>query len=381
MPAKILLVDSDAQVLEDLSAALGQHYPLVTAASGKAALQAMAGGDPVAVLVCNLELPDMDGAALLARVGELSPQTVRMAVSPRAEYKLALKAVNQGKAVKVLGRPLTPQSVAAALAEGLTLYQAYVREKELFRDTLQGTVKVLVDILGLVSPHAIGRSKRIKDRAMLLGRMLGAKPAWQLDLAVTLSHVGCVALPKQIVAKLENGEDFTPEERRQFDLHPRIAARLLHNIARMANVAQIILNQNRKASENPPLESRILKAVLDLDHLERKGAPSAKALAAMRQRQGAYDPKVLDALAAYLKQCSEEAGREVPLDQLEEGMVLAQDLLGNDGVKLLLKGQAVSKASLMRLKMFAEELGVAGPVLVAPGRKDACAAPAAPEED
>lgn len=381
MPAKILLVDSDAQVLGDLTAALGLHFPLATAASGKAALQAMASGGPVAILVSELELPDMDGAALLAKVGELSPQTVRMAVSHRADYKAALKAVNQGGAVKVLSKPLSPQVVATALTEGLKQYQTYVREKELFRDTLQGMVKVLVDILGLVSPHAIGRSKRIKDRAMLLGRMLGVKPAWQLDLAVTLSHVGCVALPSQIVAKLENGQEFTPEERRQFDIHPRIAARLLHNISRMATVAQIILHQNRKASENPPLESRILKAVLDLDHLERKGAPSAKALAAMRQRQGSYDPKVLDALAAHLKQCSEEAGREVTLAQLEEGMILARDLVGAGDAKLLLKGQAVSKASLLRLRMFAEELGVGGAVLVAAGRRETCAAPAATEED
>lgn len=381
MPARILLVDGDAQVLEDLAAALGQHYPLATAASGQAALKALAGGDPVAVLVCELELPDMDGAALLAKAGELSPPTVRMAVSRRADYKAALRAVNQGGAVKVLSKPLSPQAVAAALAEGLKHYQAHVREKELFRDTLQGTVRVLVDVLGLVSPHAIGRSKRIRDRAMLLGRMLGVKPAWQLDLAVTLSHVGCVALPAQTVAKLENGEEFTPEERRQFDTHPLIAARLLRNISRMATVAQIILHQNRKAGDNPPLESRILKAVLDLDHLERKGAPPAKALAAMRQRQGAYDPKVLDALAAYLRQCSEEAGREVPLEKLEEGMVLARDLLGAEKTKLLLKGQPVSRASLMRLRMFAAELGVNGPAWVAPGRKEACVAPAATEED
>lgn len=381
MPAKILFVDGDLQVLEDMFSALGQKFPMATAASAKEALSALANGDPVAIAVCELELPDMDGATLLAKIKELSPSTVRIAVTHRQDFKAALKAINLGGVLRLLTKPLQPQAVAAALGEGLQQYQAYVREKELFKDTLQGTVRVLVDILGLVSPYAISRSKRIRDRAMLLGRSLGVRPAWQLDLAVTLSQIGCVALPPEIIAKLDSGQDFTPEEKQRFDTHPAIAAKLLRNISRMANVAQIILNQNRKASDNPPLEARILKAVLDLDHLERKGAPPAKALAAMRQRPGAYDPKVLDLLEAALKASAEEAGREVALENLEEGMVLAQDLVNKDNTKLLLKGQAVSKASLVRLKMFAAELGVTGPLLALPRRKAAGApAPAAEGE-
>jgi response regulator RpfG family c-di-GMP phosphodiesterase len=380
MPAKILFVDGDAQALEDISASLGQRFPVVTAASGKDALQAMSSGDQVAILVCEMELPDVDGATLMSKIKELSPQTVRLAVTHRADFKIALKAINQGGAAKLLTKPLSPQALAVALAEGLQQYQAYVREKEMFRDTLQGTVRVLVDILGLVSPYAISRSKRIRDRAMLLGRMLQVKPAWQLDLAVTLSHVGCVGLPPEIMEKLDSGKDFTPEERKQFETHPLIAAKLLRNISRMAYVSQIILNQHRKAKDNPPVEARILKAVLDLDHLERKGAPWAKALAVMAQRPGTYDPKVLEALQAHLRQCEEDVPKEVSLDQLQECMVLAQDLVNKENIKLLLKGQAVTKASLLRLQMFREELGVTGPLLIAPGHKAVCPNPQADEE-
>ncbi len=380
MPTKILFVDGDAQALEDASANLGQRFPVATAASGKDALQALSSGDHVAIIVCELELPDMDGAALLAKVKELSPQTVRLAVTHRADFKAALKAVNQGGAAKLLTKPLSPQALAVALAEGLQQYQAYVREKEMFRDTLQGTVRVLVDILGLVNPYAISRSKRIRDRAMLLGRMLQVKPTWQLDLAVTLSHVGCVGLPPEIMEKLDSGRDFTPEERKQFETHPLIAAKLLRNISRMAYVAQIILNQHRKAKDNPPMEARILKAVLDLDHLERKGAPWAKALAIMAQRPGTYDPKVLAALEAHLKQCEADTPKEMPLDEVQECMVLARDLVNKDNTKLLLKGQTVTRASLLRLKMFREELHIEGPLLIAPGHKAACPA-TEPDED
>lgn len=381
MPTKILFVDGDRQVLEDMTATLGQKFPMATAASAREALEALSQGDPVAVAVCELELPDLDGATLLAKIKEISPSTVRIAVTRRHDFKAALKAVNLGGALRLLTKPLQPQAVAAALGEGLQQYQAYVREKDLFKDTLQGTVRVLVDILGLVSPYAIGRSMRIRDRVLLLGRSLGVRPSWQLDLAVTLSQIGCVALPPDIIAKLYAGGNLTPEEKNRFDTHPVIAAKLLRNISRMANVANIILNQNRKASDNPPLEARILKAALDLDHLERKGAPPVKALEAMRQRPGAYDPKVLDALEAHLKTCAKEAGQEVTLESLEEGMVLAQDLVNKDNTKLMLKGQAVSKASLMRLKMFAAELGVTGSLLVLPGRKeDSAPAPAAEDE-
>jgi CheY-like chemotaxis protein len=41
MPAKILVVDGDAQVREDLAAGLGQRFPLTLAATAKEALSAL----------------------------------------------------------------------------------------------------------------------------------------------------------------------------------------------------------------------------------------------------------------------------------------------------------------------------------------------------
>lgn len=381
MPAKILVVDGDAQVRADLAAGLGQRFPLTLAASAKEALSVLTGSDPVAILLCELDLPDADGVALLAKAREVSPQSVRLAVTHRADFKAAVKTVNLGGAAKLLTKPLTLQAVAAALVEGLQQYQAAARERDAFRETMQGMVKVLVDILGLVNPYAISRSNRIRNRVMLLGRILQVRPAWQLDLAVTLSHMGCVGLPAEIMEKLDSGKDFTPEERQQFESHPLIAAKLLRNIPRMANVAHIILNQHCKVRDNPPLEARILKAVLDLDHLERKGAPWDKALTLMARRPETYDPRVLEALAAHLRQCQAETPRELPLDRVEVGMVLARDLVNADNTKLLLKGQAVSKASLARLSMFAAELGVGGTtLLVVPGGKENCA-PSGPRRE
>jgi hypothetical protein len=76
-----------------------------------------------------------------------------------------------------------------------------------------------------------------------------------------------------------------------------------------------------------------------------------------------------------------ETPREVSLDQLAEGMVLARDLVNRDNAKLLLKGQAVSRASLRRLRMFAAELGVDGAaLLVTPGHPESCVAPAPQEQ-
>jgi len=68
----ILVVDDDPHIVRALAITLkGQGYTVVTATDGESALRAAA-QRPIAVMILDLGLPDMDGNAVIAAVREWS---------------------------------------------------------------------------------------------------------------------------------------------------------------------------------------------------------------------------------------------------------------------------------------------------------------------
>ena len=367
MPVLILCVDPDMAFLSSLEKSLGESFSLVKAQSGAKAMELAGQVQGIALAVVSLTLPDMDGVELLTTLASKLPDVGRIAVMTDRDCDALTRAVNATGVDGVLHKPVRPKELLAVLKRGHRRRQDCRQDVQL-KDALRGSVKVLLDLMEIIDPLALGRSKRAFKRAMELGRRLKAKSPWQLEMAVMLSHIGCLVLPIELTRKLDAGQDFSPEEQKLFFRHPAIAAKLLSNIKRMEDVATIVLHQNSKYSDKLPLESRILKAVLDLDRQERKGLEPSDAMAVLKKRADQYDPRVLEAL----EDMSDTGGgevEEVEAADLEPGMIMARDLKNAEGVVLLLKGQHLTHASTTRLKLFAVDLGLKGPVQVVAGKR------------
>jgi HD-like signal output (HDOD) protein len=79
----ILFVDDDRDLLDGMRDALRprrREWRMTFVTSGEAALSVFA-REPVDILVSDLRMPGMDGAALLAKVAHLQPDTVRIVLS------------------------------------------------------------------------------------------------------------------------------------------------------------------------------------------------------------------------------------------------------------------------------------------------------------
>lgn len=365
LPA-ILLVDPDKEFLGVMGQALGRDFEVHTARAAKAALE-QARNARLAVVVVNPVLPDMSGVDLLNRLAELKPDISRLAVLDDHDGDMLVRLVNEVGVMGLLVKPVQPRQALEVVRRGQERHMVCVQERLGLQETMRGSVKVLLDLMEVLDPSALGRSRRVRKRALELGRRLKAASAWRLEMAVMLSHIGCMVLPNEITRKLDDGRDLTVDEQKLFFRHPAIAAKLLSNIKRMDSVAQAVLHQNAKFSKDIPLESRILKVVLDLDRQERKGLETAESVMILKKRGELYDPDVLAALDEILD-TGGGAVREVAVADLEPGMVMARDLKTGDGVVLLLKGQHLTKASAARLKLFAGDLGLPDSVAVEEGR-------------
>ncbi len=92
---RVLFVDDEPQILEGLRSMLRRQrhdWEMAFAPSGDAALALMQ-ASPFDVIVSDMRMPGMDGAALLARVRQEYPQVVRIVLSSHTELSTALRVV------------------------------------------------------------------------------------------------------------------------------------------------------------------------------------------------------------------------------------------------------------------------------------------------
>ena len=373
---KLLIVSMDAAFREEAKAALSSRFALLATDSAEKALAALEKERECSLVMSGLTLPGMDGVAFLAELRRRQPQVMRLLVSGDGTFETAMRAINVAQVHHFMVKPVTAPQIAEAADDALRSYEQAQAEASQLRATLNGSVRMLVEVLELTNPAAMGRSTRTSERIKQLGRVLDVRPRWPLDLASLLSQLGCVSMPTEILTKLESGEDLNKEELQIFTTHPTIAAHLLRNIPSMGNVAEIIRQQTTPSSANPPLESRILRVCLDLDHLERKNVPTSKALDAMRAHPDRYDQKVVEALAGVLGETAMVCCHTLSVAELQPGMVMMADMVTKTGTKLLLKGQRLSEASHLRLQAFGTMLDIEEPICVDPGSMEA-RAPAA----
>ncbi|MDD3272414.1 MAG: response regulator [Syntrophomonadaceae bacterium] len=376
MNRKVLLVDDDVNILDAYRRVLRGKLELSVAEGGKEALTILKRSDPFAVIVSDYRMPEMDGIEILARARELCPDTVRIMLTGQADMQAAIDAINQGNIFRFLTKPCPSEIFLKQVYAGMEQYRLIHAERELLDQTLKGSIKVLVDILALVNPMAFSRLGLIRSLAKNLAIQLGEKDIWKVELAALLSQIGCVTVPPPILQRAFRQEDLTPQETALFYSHPQIGCDLLKHIPRMEEVAEAINYQMKNfdgsgyppsslGGEDIPLVSRILRVAGDFEGLISTSMPEMKAIRIMQEREGIYDPVILDALKAEVIKLEQEKTPVLyAIYELQPGMILAEDILDGNGLVLITKYQEITDVLITRLKNYARMGMVQEPIKV-----------------
>lgn len=358
MSERVLFVDDEKFVLETFRRNLRKHFEIETAAGGQAALRLCEEAGPYAVVVSDLKMPSMGGVELLRRIKSRWPDTVRIMLTGHGDLDAAMSAVNQGAIFRFLTKPCAPEALLAAVTDGLRQYRLVTAERELLRGTLRGCIQVMSELLALVSPEAFGRGEQAKALVQDICQTLGLEGVWRFELAAMLSQIGCVSLPPDILERKMSGQQLSPEEEQIFLMHPAIAGNLLRNIPRLDSVAEMVAGQELPLEKNPPVGARILKAALDYTDRSFRGEEDSRIVMAMRAAPAVYDSRIIDVLEKCLDRRLLGSIQAVPLAELREGMILAENVCSGQGSVLMEKGQAVTRAALERFINFGTILGI-----------------------
>ena len=381
MTTKVLCVDDDANILAGFQRTLRKRFTLDTALGGREALELMQKNGPYAVVVADMNMPGMNGIEFLRQARRLAPDTVRFMLTGNADQRTAIEAVNQGQIFQFLTKPCSPEMLAQALDNGIRQYRLVTAERELLENTLNGSIKMLTEVLSMADPESFGVGRKLREYVRAFAESWNVEQTWELELAAMLARLGFVTVPPVVLQKYRSGFGLSGPEKDIIQRVPEVGARLLANIPRLEGVARIVRFHQKNfdgtgvpvgatAGEDIPVGARILKVLSDLVDLEQRGMTRFKALEHMRTRQGWYDPKVLDAAFVcfdiYLPESAAGEGSTdaLTLDELRIGQILAVQVETTDGMVIAGAGTQITQMVLEKLKNFAQLGSIKEPILV-----------------
>jgi len=289
--------------------------------------------------------------------------------------------VNEGHVYQFLNKPCPVNKLVNVVKSAVRIYRLEKAEDELLEKTLMGSVKILTDILSLVSPHSFGLASRVERTMNRLARQMEVRNPWEFKVAALLSQTGNVTLPLEVAEKMFVGEELNEVENDMIEARASVAHELISNIPRLEHVADIIEYQNKNydgsgypendvAGDDIPLGARALKVALEYDRLIHSGHESTEAIEMLRSEPDVYDPKIIVSLEIVAQTDSNLEEMELMLDQLEPGMIILENIPMDSGSLVIAKGQEVTASFKARLVNLHKTSGIQQPIRVSlAGRK------------
>lgn len=144
----ILYVDDEPTSRKWFALEFGDEFQVVTAGGADEALRILEERGPdFGVLVTDYRMPERDGMKLLRAVQRDFRHVIRLLATAYAEKDVAIAAVNQGKVLRILEKPLDGEATREALREAVAMY----RSQALERVVNEGRVAALREALGFLA--------------------------------------------------------------------------------------------------------------------------------------------------------------------------------------------------------------------------------------
>ena len=368
----ILIVDDDENLLLSFERNFRRSYTVLTAMSGKEGLQKITDNKKIALVISDMNMPEMDGIEFLSRVKKVNPTITRIMLTGKADLNVAIQAVNEGSIFRFLTKPTTPEMLERIINDGLEQYRLINSEKVLLSQTLNGSLDIINEVLGLTNPVAFGRSSRIKKIVTHIISKSDLENTWQYDLAATFCLIGYISIPQPIQEKIYKDIELDKAEKELVSKTPQIAFDLIKRIPRFEPIAEMILNQNKpfhqykNAVQDPvSIGAQILKLAIDLDGLITSGWQSDEIkLKMINDAEHNYNPHLTVTLLDYFVDVDYYEHLALNVAELKIGMILDQDVFSSAGALLLVKGQEITDTVLPRIINFQHYVGVLQPIRI-----------------
>lgn len=415
--ATLLLIDDEPNILSSLRRLLRAcGYRVLTAESGRLGLEILE-REAVNLVICDMRMPGMDGATVLAQVREHWPDTVRILLTGYADIQSIQDAINRGEIFRYVTKPWDDQELVLLVRDGLERRQleqdkqrlealtarqneelralnlsleakveartaqikvehaAAVAANTRLKQNFVTTIKILSSMIELRPHSKPGNARLVASLARQIAATLALPAAEVQDVFIAglLHDIGKIGLSESILATpltALHGESLG-----LFRKHPVRAADLLMPLEELRGSAAILRSQLERFDGTGfpdgaiglaiPIGARILALAADFYNLQH-GAMVQRHLRPDEAKSliiGAsgtrYDPNVVAAFRQNIGNPvgGDNGGTELLSGELVPGMVLARDLVSRDGLMLLSVEHVLNARMIQQVLDFENKSG------------------------
>ncbi|OED39919.1 hypothetical protein AB833_13300 [Chromatiales bacterium (ex Bugula neritina AB1)] len=412
MTGTILCVDDESRILMSLKRVFRRFgHTIHIANSGAEGLEFLE-ENSVDIVMSDMRMPEMDGNHFLTEVATRWPDTVRMLLTGYSDMESTVGAINNGSIYRYIAKPWDDNDLSLSVQRALETkhlrdehrrlnaltaqqniqlqelnqsleekVQVRTKELRLVAEQLQASnsqieqayidsIAVFSRIIGMREGESTAHGERIAEAADLVAEKMGIDEAARVDIryAALLHDIGKIGLPDDLLKTPY--ETLTDDQKEVFQQHSTNGEAILVTLAPLNNASQIIRSHHEQyggggypdklKGEEIPVGARILGVVNEFDDLlsgamQGTAMDTESAIAYLNSNiERRYDPAVVDAFIAInhnLKQ-QEKVNKELILniDNVEPGMILAEDVYLRENVLMLRSGQELTATFIAKFK-------------------------------
>lgn len=407
----VLFVDDEAHILSSIRRLIRplrlNTYFANSAAEG---LEILA-EHPIDLVVSDMRMPEMDGAAFLSEVSQRWPDCIKMLLTGYADISSTIKALNDGGIYRYISKPWDDEELKKIISEGLKLKRLERERNELIEltskqnDELQAFNKnlerkveerteeirqtsAMLDLAyeelktsytafmrvfsGFINNRQALRkaeSNKVADLALEMANILKLKSelAQAVYHAALLHQIGKAGFSDYLLNLPE--EALKETDRLQFEQYPLLGETTLSTISGFEKTAVLVRNHmeaydgsgfpDKLAGNNIRSGARIIRVARDFigyqtGLISNSPLTNEEAFNIIKSKtEKLYDPVVIKALTLCHKKydLSAQYAAEHPVDSycLKPGMVLARNIVNNNGMLLISEGNVLTPSVIEKI--------------------------------
>jgi len=195
----LLIVDDEKDILRVLSLTFEEDYDVVTATSGKQALQILE-KEEIALIIADQRMPEMDGIEFLERTIEKYPQVIRIILTAYPDTESLIQAINTGRVYRYITKPWDRAELKITVQRALESYELAVENHRLVKELQAANEQLQAENLYL--KREVARGSRFEN-------IIGKSPAMErlfdlvdkvIDSSVTVLLTGETGTGKSVIA-------------------------------------------------------------------------------------------------------------------------------------------------------------------------------------
>ena len=399
-PPTILIVDDEPVVLGALTETLERERYHVVACSSPGKALAILQERQFSVIISDQRMPEMLGLDFLVESRKTHPNASRILVTAVLALPTIVEAINRGEIFRFVAKPWLREELLATVRDAIQRHDLIVRNEDLTarsqqlnaqlmvaNSQLEGQVKALESerqkldlantelvsryehslelcrrILTAYDPILGGQAKALVEFANKMGATEHFSEAERTSLhaAAWLCDLGLIGVPRELLRSFRtNPSSLSERERAVMQNHPVYSQTLAALVDPRPETGAIIRAHHEwfdgagypdgLGGQSIPWGARCLAVAVG--YVE-SGLPKQAAIDQLLARSGThYDP---EAIRLFLKVSNlvnlPRTVREILLDELEPGMVLASGIYSPHGLLLIGEGQLLGPGTISKLR-------------------------------